>query len=459
MAVLCPHDEWSSKGILDDLPRFLPSHNAASPTAELLCPHDEWSSKGILYDLPRSLPSHSAASPTAASSLKTSTAFSTVSTACDFSESDRQTYAERMQRWKNRKEERKRKKQELQGKYGQLTTHAFRSKHDTGKLACALLASGLQIGDLKFIGAGTFARVFMSDMCVDGSSTPVPVALKCIRGRHSRPYRSSGGTLHRPKWMEREIAASKDHPNIVRSLGVHADTYPCVFVLEYCAGGSLHEAIYRNNDGPMAGQPLSRLTWPQTHKIAVDVARGMAYLHAQMMLHRDLKPLNILMAERITSESQRPHAKVGDFGLVKIIGKGSTASPQTFDVGSRIYMAPEVFACSEHADYGNMVDVYSYAVTLFEMLTSTPPFHEYIEKFGSLRLGLFVVRGGRPECTKMPEDAPEQLRLVMVKSWAECPSERPNFDDILEEFAKSSSGCISTQQNVLEKPESMAEES
>uniref|UniRef100_A0A7N2LCJ6 Protein kinase domain-containing protein n=1 Tax=Quercus lobata TaxID=97700 RepID=A0A7N2LCJ6_QUELO len=99
------------------------------------------------------------------------------------------------------------------------------------------------------------------------------------------------------------------------------------------------------------------------------ITEGMAYLHNEpnVIIHRDLKPRNVLLVN-----SSADHLKVGDFGLSKLIKVQNTHDvyKMTGETGSYRYIAPEVF---NHRRYDKKVDVFSFAMILYEMLEGDPP--------------------------------------------------------------------------------------
>jgi serine/threonine protein kinase len=162
----------------------------------------------------------------------------------------------------------------------------------------------------------------------------------------------------------------------------------------------------------------------------------MAHLHAMGVVHRDLKPPNILLSFPVDSPLQEPLAKVADFGIARVLRKsGEFEETQhlTRNVGSWQYMAPEIFACAtpQFESYDEKVDVYSYSLVLYELMSERYPFQSM--GFGD-RLGIFVVTGGRPPEVDLPSDAPALLCDMMRRSWAGDPSTRPSFREISSEI-------------------------
>ncbi|ESW32461.1 hypothetical protein PHAVU_002G324600 [Phaseolus vulgaris] len=146
------------------------------------------------------------------------------------------------------------------------------------------------------------------------------------------------------------------HKNLVALLGFCLDGNERLLVYECMPQGALSKHLV---DWKEAG--LKPLEWKTRLSIALDVARGVEYLHGlaqQIFIHRDLKPSNILLGDDM-------HAKVSDFGLVRLAPEGKT-SFQTRLAGTFGYMAPEYAATGRLT---TKVDVYSFGVILMEMVT------------------------------------------------------------------------------------------
>lgn len=154
-----------------------------------------------------------------------------------------------------------------------------------------------------------------------------------------------------------------------------------MIVTEYCFGGSLFSLLHEKKSVVLSNK--------QKFKIALDVAKGMNYLHTssnQPILHRDLKSLNLLVVEPIQNQSDYVQAKITDFGLSRAIseleGPDYSSRRMTGLAGTFHWMAPEVLQSQE---YTHKADVYSYGIVLWEILCREPPFknwkpHEIITK-------------------------------------------------------------------------------
>jgi serine/threonine protein kinase len=159
---------------------------------------------------------------------------------------------------------------------------------------------------------------------------------------------------HNKSFVMREIAimSKLHHPNIVQFLGFVDD--PFIIVLEYMVNGTITSNMRKFNKK----QKLS---------IMKDILRGLAYLHNRRplsLIHRDIKPSNILI-------SSSKSAKIADFGLSKFYNKSvyiDSSNNVCSYVGSRRYMAPEIFNCV--GPYNHKVDIYSAGILFYELLES-----------------------------------------------------------------------------------------
>ncbi|KAG8079611.1 hypothetical protein GUJ93_ZPchr0007g4710 [Zizania palustris] len=195
------------------------------------------------------------------------------------------------------------------------------------------------------IGKGSFGEILKANW------RGTPIAVKRIL-----PSLSDDRLVIQDFKHEVNLLIKLRHPNIVQFLGAVTETKPLMLITEFLRGGDLHQ--YLKEKGALA--PSAAVSF------ALDIARGMAYLHNEpnVIIHRDLKPRNILLVN-----SAANHLKVGDFGLSKII-KAQHANDvykMTGETGSYRYMAPEVF---KHRKYDKKVDIFSFGMILYEVVLS-----------------------------------------------------------------------------------------
>ncbi|XP_010938241.1 receptor-like serine/threonine-protein kinase ALE2 [Elaeis guineensis] len=199
------------------------------------------------------------------------------------------------------------------------------------------------------LGEGGFGRVFKGVLS-DGTA----VAIKKL---------SSGGHQGDKEFLvEVEMLSRLHHRNLVKLVGYYSsrDSSQNLLCYELVPNGSLESWLH----GPLgANCPLD---WDTRMKIALDAARGLAYLHEDSqprVIHRDFKASNILLEHNF-------HAKVSDFGLAKQAPEGRANYLSTRVMGTFGYVAPE-YAMTGHLLVKS--DVYSYGVVLLELLTGRKP--------------------------------------------------------------------------------------
>lgn len=255
------------------------------------------------------------------------------------------------------------------------------------------------------IGKGSFGEIVRA--CWRGT----PVAVKRIL-----PSLSDDKLVIQDFRHEVNLLVKLRHPNIVQFLGAVTEKKPLMLITEYLRGGDLHQCLKEKG-------ALSAAT---AVSFALDIARGMAYLHNEpnVIIHRDLKPRNVLLVN-----SNADHLKVGDFGLSKLIRVQNSHDiyKMTGETGSYRYMAPEVF---KHRKYDKKVDVFSFAMILFEMLEGEPPLSHY-EAYEAAK---YVSEGNRP-VFRSKNYTPE-LRDLTEHCWAADMNKRPSFLEILKRLEK-----------------------
>ncbi|KAL1543710.1 non-specific serine/threonine protein kinase [Salvia divinorum] len=203
--------------------------------------------------------------------------------------------------------------------------------------------------------------------------------------------------------FEQEIAILRQvqHDNVVRFIGACTKLPHLYIVTEYMPGGSLYEYLHKNH-------PAIKL--PQLLKFAIDICKGMEYLHQKNVIHRDLKAANLLMD---TSNV----VKVADFGVARFQNNGGVMTAET---GTYRWMAPEVI---NHQPYDQKADVFSFAIVLWELVTAKVPY----DNMTPLQAALGVRQGLRPE---LPINEHPKILSLMQRCWEAIPSKRPSFSEI-----------------------------
>ncbi len=213
----------------------------------------------------------------------------------------------------------------------------------------------------KSLGKGAYGEVFKGRVADDhfGEAIEKEVALKQL---HIKSEYETEKTLNLFVDEVRNLIAVGSHENIVPFFGVAWDegSFPSI-VLEFIAGGELTSFL---EDFEYAEGDLTGLDNPTLNSIALGIIRGVHHIHLKEMIHRDLKPQNVLLD--VDDASRPPVPKIADFGMSR---KEDMALTMT-SVGTPYYAAPEVIRCER---YNHFVDVFSLGIVLNQIDTLQDP--------------------------------------------------------------------------------------
>ena len=230
--------------------------------------------------------------------------------------------------------------------------------------------------------------------------------------------------------FEKEIcilAALGKHPNLVFLHGYCTDP-PCI-VMELVERGSLSHLLHYCDDRDVE----AKMTDGRVKKrLLYGTADGMLQLHAEKIVHGDLKPQNVLVTNDYT-------AKVTDFGLSTLRGKTSSSirshddddEPQGGAVGGTSgYMAPELLDSISPPDFP--IDVYSFGILLNEVVAEEEPYSDQYANFaarGPFGAANYAKLGGRPTINKAL--TPPPVENLIRQCWSPDPARRPTFKNVL----------------------------
>ncbi|OHT00750.1 hypothetical protein TRFO_32426 [Tritrichomonas foetus] len=207
---------------------------------------------------------------------------------------------------------------------------------------------------------------------------------------------------------EIEIMSNIHNTFIIDFVGFTTKNPFCI-VMDLAPNGTLFSHLHKGPASPW-------LTNTRRTIMAMGIAYGMAHMHRNKIIHRDLKSTNILIDENY-------YPKICDFGIAKF--DNNIKSNRT-PVGTPQWMAPEML---NNSPYNNKIDIYSYAMILYELITNQVPF------FGVPPLDIYrhvVQKRARP---LLPPTTPLPLKELVINCWREDPMKRPTFDQIFKLFA------------------------
>ncbi|RVX67092.1 hypothetical protein B0A52_08335 [Exophiala mesophila] len=268
----------------------------------------------------------------------------------------------------------------------------------------------------RLIGKGTFGRVYLGMNATTGEF----LAVKQVEVNQKVAAHDKDRIKEMVAALDVEIDTMKDleHPNIVQYLGCERKEFSISIYLEYISGGSIGSCLRKHG----------KFEEPVVRSLTRQTLEGLAYLHNEGILHRDLKADNILL-------DLDGSCKISDFGISKksddIYGNDVTNSMQ----GSVFWMAPEVVR-SQGQGYSAKVDIWSLGCVVLEMFAGKRPWSR------EEAIGAIFKLGSLGQAPPIPEDVQSTATMDGLNFMYDCfqvnPSDRPTADVLL----RHSTFCI-----------------
>ncbi|XP_012730020.2 serine/threonine-protein kinase TAO1 [Fundulus heteroclitus] len=248
--------------------------------------------------------------------------------------------------------------------------------------------------DLQEIGHGSFGAVYFAR---DVRSNDV-VAIKKM---------SYSGKQSNEKWQdiikEVKFLQQIQHPNSIEYKGCYLREHTAWLAMEYCLGSA--SDLLEVHKKPLQEVEIAAITH--------GALQGLAYLHSNNMIHRDIKAGNILLTEP-------GQVKLADFGSASI------ASPANSFVGTPYWMAPEVILAMDEGQYDGKVDIWSLGITCIELAERKPP----LFNMNAMSALYHIAQNDSP--TLQSSEWTDYFRKFVDSCLQKLPQERPNSEELLQ---------------------------
>ncbi|CAM9262972.1 unnamed protein product, partial [Ectocarpus sp. 6 AP-2014] len=238
-----------------------------------------------------------------------------------------------------------RRRREMSQQRDSPTRSSSSSSSGTDAQGRALREWALQYSvETEPLGRGSFASVYKGVNRETNEPVAIKVMTKARLGERALKMLSA----------EINILRTLEHPNVVCLRDSRTTERRILIVLEFCGGGDLGQFIQARGPSPEA----------TARHFMLQLAAGLSFLRSRRLIHRDIKPQNLLLSSR----SSRASLKIADFGLARHLPQGSLAESM---LGSPLYMALEVLS---NRAYDAKADLWSAGVVLYELMTAKHPF-------------------------------------------------------------------------------------
>ncbi len=242
------------------------------------------------------------------------------------------------------------------------------------------------------IGRGAMGTVYLAK----DTALNRPVALKVLLGSLAR-----NPAMVRSFYREAQAAAPLRHPGIVRIYSAGVESGTPYIAMEYVAGESLDRFLRRKGT----------VSWQAALHVGAQLAQALDCAHAAGVIHRDVKPANILL-------DRQGRVRLADFGIARVATLEAQAGGMSGVIGTPTYMSPE--QC-EGADLSPSTDLYSLGVVMFQMMASHAPFRAETPQ----ALVKQILSDDAPRLNKLNPEIPDDVARLVAHLLQKEPAARP----------------------------------
>src|SRR5574344_2369963 len=257
-----------------------------------------------------------------------------------------------------------------------------------------MIVKGEKINDryaiIRLLGEGGMANVYLANDTILNRK----VAVKVLRGDLANDEK-----FVRRFQREALAASSLNHPNIVEVYDVGEDHGEYYIVMEYIEGKHLKQLLKKRG----------RLTVPEVVDIALQITSGLSVAHDSYIIHRDIKPQNILILDNGL-------CKITDFGIA--VAMNQTQLTQTNSVMGSVHYLPPEQACGKGATLQS--DIYSIGILMYELLTGKLPY----KGDNAVEIALKHLKEPLPSIRDEVPDIPQSLENIIIRATAKNPKNR-----------------------------------
>jgi eukaryotic-like serine/threonine-protein kinase len=270
------------------------------------------------------------------------------------------------------------------------------------------------------IGAGAFGLVYRAIDSRDNRT----VAIKLLRPELCKDNNALERLLR-----EYQAQSRLSHPSIVKILDADMSATIPYLVSEYCEGPNLSDWLAR--------QAIPFTDVRAAIRLILGLVKGISFAHLHGIIHRDIKPTNILVVnEKDTSDGVNLALRLTDFGLVKLVDMPLCKSSSNLIVGTPVYMAPEQLL-RKWGPTSARTDIYAIGVVLYEIFEKHPPRHG--KDYSDIMLSL--LQDSSPTQLVWSLSTPESVRQIIKRCLEVDPADRyPNAQSLAEDLETIGNG-------------------